>query len=90
MYSRNPLLEFRFSFFDNKVNVDVEEPVTIQELRQRCKKLKEKIENPNLSQSYRDALTNKYWRYRTMMSIMRRKDISNEKLSVLNSMFEKL
>lgn len=90
MYSRNPLLEFRFSFFDNKVNVDVEEPVTIQELRQRCKKLKEKIENPNLSQSYRDALTSKYWRYRTMMSIMRRKDISNEKLSVLNSMFEKL
>ena len=90
MYSRNPLLEFRFSFFDNKVNVDVEEPVTIQELRQRCKKLKEKIENPNLSQSYRDALTNKYWRYRTMMSIMRRKAISNEKLSVLNSMFEKL
>ena len=90
MYSRNPLLEFKFSFFDNKVNVDVEEPVTIQELRQRCKKLKEKIENPNLSQSYRDALTNKYWRYRTMMSIMRRKDISNEKLSVLNSMFEKL
>ena len=90
MYSRNPLLEFRFSFFDNKVNVDVEEPVTIQELRQRCKKLKEKIENPNLSQSYRDALTNKYWRYRTMMSIMRRKDIPNEKLSVLNSMFEKL
>ena len=90
MYSRNPLLEFRFSFFDNKVNVDVEEPVTIQELRERCKKLKEKIENPNLSQTYRDALTNKYWRYRTMMSIMRRKDISNEKLSILNSMFEKL
>lgn len=90
MYQRNPLLEFKFSFFDNKVNVDVEEPVTIQDLRQRCKKLKEKIENPNLSQSYRDALTNKYWRYRTMMSIMRRKDISSEKLSILNSMFEKL
>lgn len=90
MHQRNPLLEFNFSFFDNKVNVDVEEPITIQELRQRCKKLKEKIENPNLSQSYRDALTNKYWRYRTMMSIMRRKDISSEKLSILNSMFEKL
>ena len=90
MYQRNPLLEFKFSLFNNKVNVDVEEPVTIQDLRQRCKKLKEKIENPNLSQSYKDVLTSKYWRYRTMMTIMRRKDISSEKLSILNSMIDKL